>query len=62
MTTGWPFLQVGAFHTPTSNDGSKTVVILNEAGESANYILKDGEKIVVSASIPSHSIQTILID
>ena len=59
MTTGWPLLQMGAFDTPT---GSKTVVILNEAGQSANYVLQDKEAVVMTGSIPGHSIQTVLID
>mmetsp|Transcript_33074 Transcript_33074/g.54624 ORF Transcript_33074/g.54624 Transcript_33074/m.54624 type:complete len:175 (+) Transcript_33074:72-596(+) len=62
MTTGWPFLQVGAFDTPTAPDAEKTVVILNEAGQSANYVLKDGDRVIVTGSIPAHSIQTVLID
>lgn len=62
LTTGWPFLQVGAFKTPSSPEGSKTVLILNEAEQSANYVLKDGEIIIATASIPSHSIQTIVYD
>mmetsp|Transcript_24729 Transcript_24729/g.36686 ORF Transcript_24729/g.36686 Transcript_24729/m.36686 type:complete len:394 (-) Transcript_24729:103-1284(-) len=59
MTTGWPFLQVGAFSTPLAPE-NKAVVVLNEAGESANFVLKDSGKIVLSTSIPAHSIQTIL--
>ena len=63
MTTGWPFLQVGGFDTPGPNAASeKAVVVLNEASQSANYILKDGNTIIMSGSIPPHSIQTILID
>lgn len=62
LTTGWPFLQVGAFRAPETSEKSHTVVILNEAGESANFELKDGDKVVVTASIPPHSIQTILYD
>ena len=60
LTTGWPFLQVGAYDTSTSPDGEKAVIILNEAGETANYELKDGDVSIVSASIPAHSIQTVL--
>ena len=62
MTTGWPFLQVGAFNTPNSPASERTVVILNEAAQSANYVLKDGETVVMTGSIPAHSIQTVLID
>jgi len=61
LTTGWPFLQVGAFQTPDA-DSSKTVIILNEAGESANYVVQDGDTILSSGSIPSHSIQTLSFD
>merc|ERR1711982_30073 len=46
LTTGWPFLQVGAFVTPPNNDddddSSKNIIIvLNEANEPANYIIND---------------------
>jgi glucosylceramidase len=61
MTTGWPFLQMGAFLTP-QGETDKTVVVLNEAADAANYILRDGNKIVLTGSIPPHSIQTILLD
>jgi len=54
-------LQVGAFQTPDA-DSSKTVIILNEAGESANYVVQDGDTILSSGSIPSHSIQTLSFD
>lgn len=57
MTTGWPFLQMGAFQTPTD----KTVVILNEAAEGANYILRDKDDIVLTGAIPAHSIQTVML-
>jgi glucosylceramidase len=63
MTTGWPFLQVGAFDTPSQSAISeKVVVVLNEAAQTANYVLKDGANVVMAGSIPPHSIQTILID
>jgi glucosylceramidase len=73
LTTGWPFLQVGAFDTTSSSatyTGSnkattttkKVAVILNEAGESANYILKDKGKMIMTGSIPPHSIQTLTLD
>jgi glucosylceramidase len=61
MTTGWPFLQMGAFTTP-NGESDKTVVLLNEARESANYILYDGDDILLSGSIPPRSIQTVLVD
>jgi glucosylceramidase len=61
MTTGWPFLQMGAFRTP-NGETEKTVVVLNEAADAANYIFRDGTKIVLTGSIPPHSIQTILLD
>jgi len=59
MTTGWPFLQMGAFETPS---GDRSVVILNEAAASANYVLTGTkDEPVVAGSIPPHSIQTVLI-
>jgi glucosylceramidase len=58
LTTGWPFLQVGSFDTKDA----KVAVILNEAGESANYVFRNKGKTVVTASIPPHSIQTLLFD
>jgi len=61
MTTGWPFLQLGAFETP-NGESSKTIVVLNEAKDSANYVLYDGDNIILSGSIPPRSIQTLLLD
>jgi glucosylceramidase len=61
LTTGWPFLQIGAYDTTPNGESEKTVVILNEARDSANYILRDGDDIVMSASIPPRSIQTVLL-
>ncbi len=56
-TTGWPFLQVGAFIGPNKE---KTVVILNEASEPANYVLRNGHgEVFMTNSIQSHSIQTV---
>ena len=62
LTTGWPFLQAGAFDTSPAGSANKTIVVHNEAGEAVNYILRNGGKIVMSASIPSHSIQTLAFD
>lgn len=62
MTTGWPFLQMGAFLTPKSEDSPKTVVILNEANEAANFALKDADTVILTASIPPRTIQTVLVD
>ena len=59
MTTGWPFLQMGSFVTPK---GEKRTVVLNEAKDAANYALRDGDRIVLTNSIPPRSIQTILLD
>jgi glucosylceramidase len=61
MTTGWPFLQMGAFSTP-KGESDKTVVLLNEARDAANYVLYNGGDAILSGSIPPRSIQTILID
>lgn len=61
MTTGWPFLQMGAFSTP-NGESDNTIVLLNEARDTANFVLYDGEDPLVSGSIPPRSIQTILID
>jgi glucosylceramidase len=61
MTTGWPFLQVGAFLTPRA-ESPKTVVILNEANGQANFALRDGNNVLLTASIPPRSIQTVLIE
>ena len=62
LTTGWPFLQVGAFDTSSTGKSDKTAVVLNEAGETANYVFKDNGKTILTASIPPHSIQTISFD
>ena len=61
MTTGWPFLQMGAFLTP-NGDAAKTVVILNEAKDSANYALKNDNSVLLTGSIPPRSIQTVLLN
>lgn len=60
LTTGWPFLQVGAF--VDKEDKNKTMVVLNEASDPANYIVRgdDGE-ILMTNSIPAHSIQTVIL-
>jgi glucosylceramidase len=60
ITTGWPFLQMGAFLTP-NGEVPKTVVILNEANSPANFALKDSDNVVLTASIPPRSIQTVLL-
>ncbi|KAL7539273.1 hypothetical protein ACHAXR_009163 [Thalassiosira sp. AJA248-18] len=62
LTTGWPFLQVGAFDTAATGNTARAAVVLNEAGESANYVFKDKGKTILTASIPPHSIQTIEFD
>lgn len=61
MTTGWPFLQMNAFLTPNA-ENKKTIVVLNEARDSANYVLYNGGEPVLSGSIPPRSIQTLLLD
>mmetsp|Transcript_14995 Transcript_14995/g.30216 ORF Transcript_14995/g.30216 Transcript_14995/m.30216 type:complete len:117 (-) Transcript_14995:509-859(-) len=62
LTTGWPFLQAGAFSTPAGEE-EKSVIILNEAAEAANFVLKDPKgKPIMSSSIPAHSIQTVLFE
>ena len=61
ITTGWPFLQMGAFDTP-NGESKKTVLILNEAQDAANYVVRDNGKVLVTGSIPPRSIQTLLID
>lgn len=61
MTTGWPFLQMGAFDTPNGSS-EKVVVVLNEAKDAANYVLQDGNEILMVGSIPPNSIQTILVN
>ena len=58
VTSGWPFLQVGAFVGPS---GDKTVIVLNEASEPANYVLRNGHgEVFMTNSIQSHSIQSII--
>lgn len=61
LTTGWPFLQMGAFITPGGEIVKKTVIVLNEAAEGANYILRDKTDIVLTGVIPAHAIQTIVL-
>jgi len=58
LTTGWPFLQVNAFVDKTGTN--KTMIVLNEAADPANYILRGDEgEIILTNSIPAHSIQTV---
>ena len=61
MTTGWPFLQMGAFLTP-NGETKRTMVILNEAAEGANYIIRNKQDVVLTGVIPAHSIQTVVLD
>ena len=61
MTTGWPFLQMGAFDTPNGSS-EKVVVVLNEAKETANYVLEDNDSVLLAGSIPPKSIQTVLVN
>ena len=61
LTTGWPFLQVGAFDTP-NGEMRKATIILNEAAEPANYVLRNDGEVFITNSIPAHSVQTILYD
>ena len=61
MTTGWPFLQMGAFDTP-NGESKKTVLVLNEARDAANYAIRDNGKVLITGSIPPRSMQTLLID
>ncbi|KAL7547750.1 hypothetical protein ACHAWF_015042 [Thalassiosira exigua] len=62
LTTGWPFLQVGAFDTSATGKSARAAVVVNEAGETANYVFKNKGKTILTASIPPHSIQTISFD
>lgn len=61
LTTGWPFLQMGAFVTP-NGEAPKTIVVLNEARDSANYAVQDENEVVLTGTIPPRSIQTLLIE
>jgi glucosylceramidase len=60
LTTGWPFLQVGAY---IEKEGKKrTIIVLNEASDPANYIIRgDDNEIMLTNSIPAHSIQTLVL-
>ncbi len=62
LTTGWPFLQVGAFLSPNSEGHKKVVVILNEASDAANLIVRDNDEVLVTSSIRPHAIQTLLFE
>jgi glucosylceramidase len=52
------YKQMGAFQTPT---GENTIVVLNEANDPANFALRDGDAVLLTSSIPSRSIQTIIV-
>jgi hypothetical protein len=55
-------LQVGAFQNADEGDNENVVIVLNEANDPANFVLEiEGEIPIMSASIPAHSIQTILM-
>mmetsp|Transcript_13378 Transcript_13378/g.15592 ORF Transcript_13378/g.15592 Transcript_13378/m.15592 type:complete len:99 (-) Transcript_13378:187-483(-) len=61
VTTGWPFLQVGAFNGPEGQK-NRTIVILNEASEPANYVLRNGNgEVFMTNSISSNAIQTVIL-
>ena len=55
-------MQAGAFDTSATSNAAKVAVILNEAGEAANYIFKNKGSTLLTASIPPHSVQTITFD
>ena len=58
LTTGWPFLQANSFVDKTGK--KKTMIVLNEARDPANYIVRGDEgEILLTNSIPARSIQTI---
>lgn len=60
LTTGWPFLQVGAF--VDKDEQNRTLIVLNEASDPANYVLRgDAGEILMTNSIPAHSIQTVIL-
>jgi len=60
LTTGWPFLQVGAF--VDKDEQNRTLIVLNEASDPANYVLRgDVGEILMTNSIPAHSIQTVIL-
>jgi len=71
MTTGWPFLQAGAFDTSEvhiegrGHNSGLTLVVLNESKDDASFVVKSGNDIgsspLLKASIPAHSIQTFVI-
>jgi glucosylceramidase len=63
FTTGWPFLQAGAFLNPNSayGDKKKTIVVLNEANDAANLLVQDEHNVVLTTSIPPRSIQTFAL-
>jgi hypothetical protein len=53
-------LQVGAF-VGHENQKNRTIVVLNEASEPANYVLRNGHgEVFMTNSIDSHSIQTVI--
>lgn len=64
LTTGWPFLQTGAFR---NKDGGKVVIVLNEAAEAVDYVLtdagtKEGDEPIATVSVPARSIDTITFE
>ena len=76
MTTGWPFLQAGAFDTSRvgmekemthHRGGGLTLVVLNESKDDASFVVhvrsssNIGTGPLLKSSIPAHSIQTFMI-
>jgi len=57
ITSGWAFFQGAAFVNP---DGTKVVVVLNEAGEDVPFTVADGPS-RLGTTIPARSIQTYVI-
>ena len=74
MTTGWPFLQAGAFDTSRvgkekemthHRGGGLTLVVLNESKDDASFVVRSSSNIgsgpLLKSSIQAHSIQTFII-
>jgi glucosylceramidase len=56
LTAGWPFLSATAALNP---DGSKAIVVMNEAPRSCAFTVSDSDRGTISMGIAGRSIQTI---
>ena len=60
QASGVPFLQMAAFETPRG-ESEKTVVVLNEAKDSANFVLYDGDELILYGKKRRMAVVTVVV-